>query len=274
MFLLVVCVNKSYFVLQEDQFTYKVKVYDIAKRRKFSVRNLHNITKKFESVSSLRSALWHELGDVVPDEGDFNVGYFEGRQHTKKWLTTRQDLDAMYSYFQGKMCISLWCDGREATDEEMLERPSKKVAREKRKKDQEEELEDIFLQLKKKHGSTYSGPQLRLWARMIVAKTHDDIDNPPNVPMITGFAQSRRSENFSDALSSAASTIAKALSPPPSSSSSALPVLCSPSKTADIRMRNLEQLRALKQLCEDGVLTEEEFLSQKEIVLQALNKLV
>ena len=249
-------------------------MYDIAKRKKFSVRHLHNITKKFESVSSLRSALWHELGDVVPDEGDFNVGYFEGRQHTKKWLTTRQDLDAMYSYFQGRMCINLWCDGREATDEEMLKRPSKKVACEKRKKDQEEELEDIFLQLKEKHGSKYSGPQLRLWARMIVAKTHDDKDNPPNVPMITGFAQSQRSENFSDALSNAASAIAKALSPPLPSSSSALPARCSPSKTADIRMRNLEQLRALKQLFEDGILTEEEFLSQKEIVLQALNKLV
>ena len=61
-FLLVVCVNKSYFVLQEEQFTYKVKVYDIAKRRKFSVRHLHNM-----SVLSLRSALWHELGDMVPD---------------------------------------------------------------------------------------------------------------------------------------------------------------------------------------------------------------
>ena len=75
-----------------------------------------------------------------------NVGYFEGRQHTKKWLATRQDLDAMYSYFQGKMCISLWCDGREAdaTDEEMLVHPSKQGAREKRKKDHEEELEEIF----------------------------------------------------------------------------------------------------------------------------------
>ena len=50
-----------------------VKVCDIVKQRKFSVRHLHNITKKFESVSSLRSALWHELGDVVPDEVDFNV---------------------------------------------------------------------------------------------------------------------------------------------------------------------------------------------------------
>ena len=35
-------------------------------------------------------------------------------------------------------------------------------------------------------------------------------------------------------------------------------------------MQNLEQLRALKQLQEDGVLTEQEYLAQKEIVIAAL----
>jgi hypothetical protein len=148
----------------------------------------------------------------------------------------------MYTYFQGKVCISLWCDGREADASDEETPPSNKNAREKRKKDQEEELEEIFIQLKEKHGFTYSGPQLRLWARMIVAKTHDSVDVPPNVPMITGFAQGQRKENFCDVLSSAATAIVKALSPPPSTSSSTLPALCSPSKTADMRMRKLEQL--------------------------------
>jgi hypothetical protein len=39
-------------------------------------------------------------------------------------------------------------------------------------------------------------------------------------------------------------------------------------------MRNIEQLPALKQLFEDEVLTEEEFLAQKDIVLKSLAKLV
>ena len=43
----------------------------------------------------------------------------------------------------------------------------------------EDELEDVFQQLRKKHSSEYSGPQLRLWARMIVANTHDDFEHPP-----------------------------------------------------------------------------------------------
>jgi len=52
---------------------------------------------------------------------------------------------------------------------------------------------------------------LRLWARTIIAKTHDDMDNPPKVPMITGSVQRQpRSESLTDALTSAASAVAKA----------------------------------------------------------------
>ena len=41
----------------------------------------------------------------------------------------------------------------------------------RKKGQQEEELEHVFLQLqlKEKHGSVYSGPQLRLWTRIIIA---------------------------------------------------------------------------------------------------------
>ena len=49
--------------------------------------------------------------------------------------------------------------------------------------------------------------------------------------------------------------------------------MSSPCKTVSVRMQNLEQLRALKQLQEDGVLTEEEYLAQKEIVIAALARL-
>ena len=34
-----------------------------------------------------------------------------------------------------------------------------------------------------------AGPQLKLWAYMIVAKTHDDMDESPRVPMIMGAVQ-------------------------------------------------------------------------------------
>ena len=108
---------------------------------------------------------------------------------------------------------------------------------------------------------------------MIAAHTHDDLEHPPNVPLITGSVQRQpRKESLSDAFTNAASAIAKAFSPMPNSPLSTQ-VKCSPSKIADIRMKNLEQLRYLQQLREDGILTEE-FLLQKNIVLKSLNKLV
>ena len=249
-------------------------MYDTKRRSKYFVKTL-NVRRKFESLSSLRSALWHELEESIPDEGDFNIGYFEGRQHTKKWLTSKVDLDAMYTYFNGKMCVNLWCDGKEedASDDEVVPASSsKKSVRERKKVQADDELEEIFLQLKDKHRSNYSGPQLRLWARMIIAKTHDSVEKPPNVPMITGLNSRQRTDSFSDAMSNAATAFAKALSPVQSSSVPSSTV-SSPSKTVSVRMQNLEQLRALKQLQEDGVLTEEEYLAQKEIVIAALARL-
>ena len=81
------------------------------------------------------------------------------------------------------------CDGREEEGDSQRKtsnnRPkstsdgtmNKRQAREK-------ELDSIYTKLKKKHDDTYSAPQLRLWARMIISGMHDDLENPPQVPMI------------------------------------------------------------------------------------------
>ena len=111
---------------------------------------------------------------------------------------------------------------------------------------------------------------------MIVAKTHDQ-DNPPKVPMLTGVQKSKQKESLSDALTSAAFAVAKVFSPSQPSLSENVPAnqgTFSPSKKIDLQMKNLEQLRQLQQLKEDGILSQDEFQSQKKIVLMALNSLV
>ena len=52
-------------------------------------------------------------------------------------------------------------------------------------------ISTIFRELREKHGDTYETPQFRLWARMIQCGTHDDYDDPPRVPMITGILPKR-----------------------------------------------------------------------------------
>ena len=186
--------------------------------------------------------------------------------------------------FSREPCIFLWCDGKESDDGSDDEKTSRKKPRRdthgpSERSEKEEELEDVFQKLKQKHESEYSGPQLRLWARMIICNTHDDMDNPPRVPMITGSVQKQpRRESLTDVFTSAATAVANAFSSTRIDQSAETPlsqqVKCSPTKTVDIRMKNLEQLRVLQGLREDGILTEDEFLSQKRIVLQSLSNLL
>ena len=46
-----------------------------------------------------------------------------------------------------------------------------------------------------------------------------------------------------------------------------------PKKSADLRMKNLQQLQYLQQLHDDNILSDTEFLEQKGIILDALRKL-
>ena len=87
---------------------------------------------------------------------------------------------------------------------------------------------------------------------MIQCGTHDDYDDPPRVPMITGILPKRhKKESIADALTAAATAVAKAFSPPSTSqvatASSQMPctstVGMSPGKSIELRMENLQQLR-------------------------------
>ena len=276
-----ICVG---FFLQK--FSYSIKIYNPIRRSQFTRRDLHDVSHRFTNIGALRSALYHELEDEISDNDEYSLGYFEGKQQKKKWLVSSSDIDAMYGYFEGKPRISLWCDDKQPPESEYDDekgrskrkkrRKSSKTQRKTKLDEREEELESIFQQLKERHESKFSGPQLRLWARMIVAKTHEDMDEPPKVPMITGATKiSQPKESLTDAFVSAATAIAKVLSPSQASVSSAdsQKVPLSPGKKLDLRMKNLEQLRQLQKLFEDGILSQEEFDSQKKIVVLSLNHL-
>ena len=73
---------------------------------------------------------------------------------------------------------------------------------------------------------------------------------------------------------SAALAFAKVITPQPSvfsrelsSSLSSTSISLSPCKAADLRMKHLEQLRCIQQLMEDRIISESEFLEQKQIII-------
>jgi len=217
--------------------------------------------EKLASPEALKEKLLDSFPEHVPETKEFDMGYYEKPGNQKRWIESSKDLEVMY----GGNCsddISLWCDGRtesggstqkRKTNSDTGDEPVSKRAR------KEEEIEETFHTLRKNHGEEFSDPQLRLWARMYVNKLHTDLENPPNVPAITGKPAKHtreKTQGLTEALAGAAAAITKVLvrpSTPPSTGLSRSENLTgiSPASKARLSGQYLEQLRTLQQLREN-----------------------
>lgn len=134
-------------------------------------------------------------------------------------------------------------------------------------------------------------PQLRFWARMLTTKNHESFDDPPDLPPFSG-AQPKKKASLAEAITGAALTFASVAHTPdisqnnsqsvviaPSSpKASANPVApaavgISPGKVTELRMKKLRELRELQELLEQNILTQQELIEQKQLVLNSLRKL-
>ena len=148
------------------------------------------------------------------------------------------------------------------------------------KKEEEDNVDVIYDKLCSRHNNTFSVPQLRLWARKIHCGTYADYEVPPRVPMTTGSLPTHhKSNSLTDALTGAAEAVAKVFAPkaspaqPSSSLASGIAstIGISPSKSTELRMKNLEQLRVLHQLHQENIITDKELVEQKMITLRKLS---
>lgn len=251
----------------EIQFKYRVKIINPSKKSEIIAREMHHFSSKFASVSALRRKLVKDFAENMPSDEDFDVGYYDGSQHSKVWLVTADDLQSMYLKYPKGGSIVLWCDGK-SSGTSKRKRKSIDEAHVKREK-------TIFEELKEQHPE-YDVPRLRLWARMIASNLHDDYENPPAVPAFSAPTPKKpRKENMCEAMTGAAVAIVNAIrkGDKPSSDSSTSSVGISPKKSVELRMKNYEQLRYLQQLFEDGILNDKEYTEQKQSILDSLRKL-
>ena len=226
----------------------------------------------------LRAKLIERLGEQVPNSMTFDVGYYEGQQHSKIWLCSSSDLEAMYrKHPTGE--ITLWCDGRISDIEEEAmgcgkrKRGDQSTGSSKRQK-KEEEVDSVFEELKEKHGAMFDTPRL---ARMIANDIHDDLERPPRIPAFGFTPKKPRQESVS---SGAAIAFAKALGATPQGNDEgnrntllSRQTGLSPGRAIELRMKNYEQLRYVQQLFDDGILSENEYVEQKQDILSSLRKL-
>ena len=218
-----------------------------------------------------------EFKDEFPGNPSLDVGYFDGHQTSRVWLVSGEDLAEMYNGIKQGGEVSLWVECAVVGGESDEERRASGTKRQHL----EDEEDTIYKVLREKHeGGVYSSPQLRLWAKMINSGTYKDYDDPPRVPQITGIPPQRpakKEDSLSEALTGVARAVTKALIPQgtPQTPPNKLPgpIGISPGKSAELRMKNLTQLRLIQQLLDENILSQSEFMEQKEIILEALRKL-
>ena len=253
---------------EEQVYEYSIRVIDPKKRSNYKTMAWHDASWKFNSIQSVKAKIAESFPDDVSHDLGFQIGYYHGRGSTKRWLVEERDLMDMYK--KSKNNINLWCEGICATENEPPAPPAKKPRITKREAI-EDEVDEMFTSLKSKHPS-FALPKLRLWARLIRSGHHEDYDTPPNIPLITGSPTPAKGkkESMSDAFAGAAKAIVDVLKSPSRAPTSSH---VSPMKSAQLRRSCLEDLKKIKELFEDRVLSQEEFIEQKKNILTTLKSL-
>ena len=261
--------------------------------------DVHQFHGKFTSINDIKDKLKNEFKDHLPETDDFQIGYYLGKQSSKMWLVTEEDLKSMYGNI-GRDNILLWSDAR---SNELVVGQKRKTLSESdptppltKRRLILHEVDQIVTDLKDKHGADkFSMPQLRIWAHMIDSGNYTDRDNPPQHPAFDGTQPKRpKKPSLSEAIMVAANCFSQRvhttdihqsggsnavlLSRPQlketrSSSEFSTNLGISPGKITELRIKKLQELRELQQLLEQNVLTEEEFSEQKAMVLSSLHKL-
>ena len=111
---------------------------------------------------------------------------------------------------------------------------------------------------------------------MYLGGVHPTLDTPPTTSMFNraGGGSVRRCTGHTGEVVSAINDLTSALSPRFVSPSSGSTTCNSPARIIDNRTKCYKQLADLKNLFENNVLTEEEYDTEKSVILGVLKKLV
>ena len=100
-----------------------------------------------------------EFQQHVPATTTFDVGYYEGKQQSKIWLVTSDDLDKLYELYPKGGEVFLWCEGVS----EMGNCEGCSASKRNKEADlavskciqQEADVESAYKELKERHGETW-----------------------------------------------------------------------------------------------------------------------
>ena len=252
----------------------------------FTIRDVD--TAAISSCDDMKMLIREQLSEDIVTE-DFDIGFVNGSSVIR--IRNKEDLSDVWAALRkpgNKM--TLWCDGlveRRANSRKRVQGEDVDSDREvtqarppkKKQADREDKVQETVDNLKETHSSRYTPMQLRIWAEMIVSGMHSSIEDPPNTTMFvragggTPYKKKDQKVPVAQALTDAVTAIASALSPRLGSSGVVSGMGTSPAKVIESRSKLYKQLSELQNLESSGVLTDEEYKSEKESIMNLLQQL-
>ena len=132
-------------------------------------------------------------------------------------------------------------------------------------------MQEVLEILKNKHESGFTPMQLRIWGEMIAGGLHSSTDDPPQTSMFSragGKAIQKKSSQVTNLITEAATAITSALTSPKPSG-----VVVQTTSPAKMISKLYRQLSELHNLHSTGVLTDSEYASEKQTIMDILQKL-
>ena len=254
---------------------------------------MRSLSADVNSPDRLKNALSEQYGDVLPPIDKMEIGYFH--QSKKMWIKNRLDLNDVWKLVQNGERVTLWCmgaltepstptDGQKRPIENSSsngEEPASKRAKKQSSADEKKAvLADFEHKLQQKHEDKYSRFQIKIWAEALASGQYTDLDTPPGYAM---FGRENRDKKVSkdgnvevvmSGMMNMMNTLCQALTPTPKvTSSERKQVGLSPMKRAELRSTYLKQLSELRQLHDNGILTEDEYEEQREDLIESMRNL-
>ena len=252
---------------ETEHFNMEVKILNSQNKREFKLFTLRGVSSDvIDSPERLKNELVQQCA-IASQPSNTEVDYFHHAK--KKGINNRLDVNDMWKLVAKGDKVVLWCvengecdratNKRLHEDNEENEPSSKKTSAQK--------VAENEMELKKKHGTgTYTNFQFKLWAEMYTNGNHNSLDEPPAVAMFN--REAKRSHGQSDLIVSVVDKLCTALTPNEKEKYSSSPV-----KKAELRSTYIRQLNELKMLCDNKILTDEEYMEQRDELVKLMRLL-
>ena len=205
-----------------------------------------------------RKELHTQFGSKLIDiDNEFDFGYYKGTK--RLWIRNDSDLEELIKLLQTKS-LTLWCEGqrkkRKQPESSDSDEEYHRVKKKKKSKSEErvDKIDDIIDDLREKHGISYTNLQYRVWAETINGGRHKSLDNPPK-------------GSYYKKIKMPQSPIKSPVT------SREIPTVITPIKAAGLKSTYITQIKDLHALLESGALSDQDFQKQKNIILEAMDKL-